>query len=369
MIQLEPGFSAEVDRNDPGDWAATIRKFADANFYQTYPYESVGSGPAQVSQVILKRGGKVVGAAQLRIVRFPYLLTGIAYIRWGPLWKLRGEAADPIVFRQILRALRNEYACRRGYLLRIATHLATDESEGLEGALKSEGYENSQRRQRPRTIIMDLRPEIEALYLGLHQKWRNCLNSARKQSFEFLEGEGEDLIEAFEPIYAHLQERKQFSSKSGFHNLKRIQSALTTEEKLKISLCKLEGEICAGVICSAIGDRGLYLFGATSPRGLKCNASYILQWKMIEWLKERGCLDYNLNGINPVKNEGTYRFKARLAGKHGRDVHFLGCFDAYPGALVKTAVTFGEFLKAKLVSRRTPPPKKETLAPESLAKE
>ena len=37
-----------------------------------------------------------------------------------------------------------------------------------------------------------------------------------------------------------------------------------------------------------------------------------------EWIKEKGLRYYDLNGINPETNPGTYHFKRGLAGKKGR---------------------------------------------------
>jgi lipid II:glycine glycyltransferase (peptidoglycan interpeptide bridge formation enzyme) len=64
--------------------------------------------------------------------------------------------------------------------------------------------------------------------------------------------------------------------------------------------------------------------------------SYLLQWKAIQWMKNNGCRYYNLNGINPDKNPGNYHFKAGLSGKSGKDVHYLGRFDCYSGAISAT---------------------------------
>jgi lipid II:glycine glycyltransferase (peptidoglycan interpeptide bridge formation enzyme) len=50
-------------------------------------------------------------------------------------------------------------------------------------------------------------------------------------------------------------------------------------------------------------------------------------------MKNSGCKYYNLNGINPLINPGTYHFKAGLSGKSGKDVYYLGRFDCYSGAI------------------------------------
>ncbi|MCS6319807.1 MAG: peptidoglycan bridge formation glycyltransferase FemA/FemB family protein, partial [Nitrospira sp.] len=102
--------------------------------------------------------------------------------------------------------------------------------------------------------------------------------------------------------------------------------------------------ICAGVICSAIGSTALYLFGATSTAGVKSRGSYLLQWKQIEQLNKNRVPWYDLHGINPEENPGTYKFKSDLAGDHGRELRFVGQFEACESLLSKVCVRIGEAL-------------------------
>jgi lipid II:glycine glycyltransferase (peptidoglycan interpeptide bridge formation enzyme) len=77
---------------------------------------------------------------------------------------------------------------------------------------------------------------------------------------------------------------------------------------------------------------------------MKSNGSYLMQWKFIEWLKENQFAWYNLNGINPLTNPGTYRFKEGLCGKNGKDVYSLGFFELCENKLnafiVKSGILF-----------------------------
>ena len=63
--------------------------------------------------------------------------------------------------------------------------------------------------------------------------------------------------------------------------------------------------------------------------------------------QHRGCTRYDLHGINPKTNEGTFPFKSRLAGVNGREVNFLGEFDAYPNVGFRWLATFAGFFKGK----------------------
>jgi lipid II:glycine glycyltransferase (peptidoglycan interpeptide bridge formation enzyme) len=195
---------------------------------------------------------------------------------------------------------------------------------------------------------MDLSPSLEELHRGLHHKWRYHLSKARKQNLELVEGEEDELFEAFETIYDEMVDRKKFVSFTDIREFRKIQRGLVPGERMRVFLCKANGEVCSGGIGSALGDTGIYLFGATSNRGMKTYGSYLVHWRMLEWVKSLGCGTYDLNGIDPAKNPGGYQFKSQLAGAHGREVTFLGQYDAYPNAATKLLLAGAEVLRAKL---------------------
>jgi len=125
-----------------------------------------------------------------------------------------------------------------------------------------------------------------------------------------------------------------------------MQRRLPDRFKLQISLCKSGDTLCAGLISSALGKTAIYLFGATSDIGLNVGGAYALHWRLIEGLREKGVDTYDLNGINPVENPGTYRFKSDLCGSHGRDTHFLGRFEAHAGVMSRSCILLGDGLRA-----------------------
>ncbi|MGO9773206.1 MAG: peptidoglycan bridge formation glycyltransferase FemA/FemB family protein [Roseiarcus sp.] len=142
-------------------------------------------------------------------------------------------------------------------------------------------------------------------------------------------------------------DRKQFEG-SDPKPYRNIQKNLMGHEKMRVFLCQAEKQTCAGGVVSPIGKMGIYLFGATNNLGIKTYGSYLVHWRMLEWIKGRGCTSYDLNGINPDTNPGGFQFKTQLGGVHGRDVRLLGQFDAYPGALLKWLAASGELVLAKL---------------------
>ena len=89
---------------------------------------------------------------------------------------------------------------------------------------------------------------------------------------------------------------------------------------MKVFLCEQDGIPIAGLVGSALGDTGIYLFGATNEHGMNAKGAYLLQWRMIQWLKQNGVTHYDLGGINPEANPGVYHFKQGLSGN---DVYYV----------------------------------------------
>jgi lipid II:glycine glycyltransferase (peptidoglycan interpeptide bridge formation enzyme) len=344
--ELGAGYKMEVDTCDEATWYAILEKFEDASIYQTWTYAEVIAGKRNTSHVILKKDGEVVAVAQARIAKLPLVNAGIAYIHWGPLWRCRHTEPDLGVFQQALRALQNEFACRRGLVLRLFPILFDKDSPRLLEILKEEGFSSVPSDTRGRTILMDLSSSLEDLREGMGGHWKRELKSAERRDLEVLEGSGEDLFAGFVGIYKEMVSRKKFVEPNDIHQFQRIQSRLPEKFKMRIMLCKSGEDICAGNICSVMGNSAIYLFGATSNAGMKSGGSYLLHWKFVQDLKRKGMAIYNLNGINPTNNPGTYKFKKDLAGKNGKDVYYFGRFDSRGGFLSYSSVVCGEILRA-----------------------
>ena len=103
----------------------------------------------------------------------------------------------------------------------------------------------------------------------------------------------------------------------------------------------------AGLVCSAIGESAIYLLGATNESGLKVKASYLLQWNMIQLLKEGRIRFYDLGGIDPVANPGVYHFKSGFSGVDVSHITPVSvCDNPVSAGMVKT----GQFLRRRLRS-------------------
>ena len=337
-LALEPGYSAEVTRYGESRWREIVNCFDDANLYQTWTYDAVRQGESNLRHCVLSKSGRVMAAAQARLLRLPGLRMGAAYVRWAPLWRRRDGVADPTDFRMALRALRNDLVLRHGLFLRVYPLAYDCEGTDYGAILKEEGFSPAPEEVAQRTLLLDLEPSLEEIRRNFDRKWRNCLSRAERNELECVEGSGDALFGAFVELYRALLERKRFRQPNDIEEFRNIQQRLPEDQKMRIFLTGRDGRPSSGALCTAIGNTGVYLFGACNELGMTTNGSYLVQWEAIQWLKQEGCRWYNLNGINPENNPGTYHFKAGIVGKAGRDVRYLGRFDAYQGSAAATSI-------------------------------
>ena len=335
------GYTSEVDTVDEATWCDILREFDDANIYQTWSHAAVVSGQKNLCKVVVKKDGKLVAAALTRIAQVPYFDVGIAYVRWGPLWRHRATAPNLDTFRQALRALRNEFVCRRRLVLRLFPIVFADDSIPLSSILAEEGFSPTE--DAPvRTILMNLNPSIEELRAGMKRNWKRNLKVAEQSGLQVIEGTTKDLCDFFLGIYKEMMARKKFVETTEVYRLSAIQAGLAEDFKLKIMLCRADEALCAGLVWSEIGTMAIELFAATTSAALENRASYLLRWMLVEKLKHKGFVLYNLNGINPAKNPGGYKFNTELAGKHGHEVQLLGRFDSHVWGVSYPCVEWGD---------------------------
>jgi hypothetical protein len=337
-IPLPAGYSARVDDINRIEWAALLSSFDDANIYQTWEYEAAQSSESALSHLVLLHHGQPVAAAQCRVRRLAFLKIGVAYVRWGPMWRRNQLPPSPETLALALRALRNEYACRRGLCVRVLPRLFGADGIVSTSLFNAERYHLQAFEGAQRTLVLPLEAALPAIRSAVDQKWRNRLNRAERSHLQIVEGCDESVFATFAQIHAQMQSRKAFASTSNLQTFRLAQKSLPRALKLKVAIAMDAGVPVAGVVYSDIGDTGVFLFGATADAGMKANGSYLLQWLVVQRLHSNGARYYNLHGINPALNPGTYHFKSGLCGRLGHDVHYIGTFDTSTSGFSQGAV-------------------------------
>ena len=352
------GWQVEVDRATSAEWSKMLDLFDDANIYQTSAYGGVRWGEKNLSRIVLKRDGEVLGMAQLRIIRPTPLKFGMAYLRWGPVWGRRSLPHDHEVPTRMARAIEDEYLDKRKLFLRVvpnafdgSSRAATVQAAFCRFAPEPLGADNTYR-----TFVLDLNPSLEELRKGLDAKWRNKLAGAEKNELKVIAGNGSAEFNAFCGIYNQMRKRKTFETTVDTDEFGRMQEVLSESQRMRVLICEDKGVPVAGVVASAMGDSAIYLLGATSDDGLKSKGAYLLHWTMIQWLKSNGIRWYDLGGIDPEGNPGVYSFKKGFSG--------VDICQINPLVASESAVSSG-IVKAGLAVQRT---LRGSLSPVNLAR-
>jgi hypothetical protein len=324
-MEKKSGYTFEIDRVREEEWSELLRKFDDTTIYQTWSYGKTSRGGKALSHVILRYKREVIAMAQVRIIKVPFIERGIAYVYYGPLWRVSHNAYDQGNLRRILGLMYSEYVIKRKLLLRIVPNIIENGSDGMLVSFLSAGFLKSHKDEGARTLLVDLSPSLEEIRKRFRANWRNHLRKAEKTGLKIIEGRGDDLYRVFQKMYCEMLSRKRFTDTVDIDKFRITQKELPHSLKMNIMICEYKGEPVSAAVTSAIGDTGEYVLGATSETGKRLKGSYLIQWRMIEWLKALNCRWYDLGGIDPESNPGVYHFKAGLGGN---DVRYIGQFEA-----------------------------------------
>ena len=334
-----------IDQISKIEWEQLSLEFDDATIYQTWSYGTVRWGQSNLSHIVVKRKDEIIAAAQLRIIKIPFLGAGIAYLPWGPLWRRRNQSINADVFRHIINALKEEYVIRRGLLLRISPNVFKEESGDFISILNKAGFKRNEHAQPYRTLMLDLSSAANEIRKAFDQKWRNQLNRAEKNNLIILEGTSDELYQKFLILQKEMHERKKYIPGVDYDEFRKIQKDLPETLKMIILICTFEEKVLSATICSKIGDTGIYLLGATGNDGTKMKGAYLSQWRIIEIMKARGCHWYDLGGIDPDNNPGVYHFKSGISSK---EAYHIGQFEISQSKISNLIVKGAEKVKGVL---------------------
>lgn len=347
MSHLDKAYDVEVDQVTKDSWYDILSGFADATIFQTWAYDAVRYGEKSVSHLILKRDEQIVAATQVRIIKVPIINAGVAYVRWGPLWKRYDKDNSLDDLSQMITAMRKEYVEKRRLLLRIIPNEIDQTGNEIRSIIESSGMKWVGKDYR--TLYLDLKQTFESIRNNMSKSWRKNLKKAESRDLTVLEGTGMDLFDIVGRLFRETVSRKGFEPGINIDEFRALQESLPDNMKMQIMVCMFEDQPIAGLLGSAIGDTGIELVAATGNDGMKLGGSYLLRWKMLEYLQGCGCHLYNLNRINPERNPGGYQFKSGFCGKNGQDIYLIGNFEACENKLSLLAIEYGNtlFLKYK----------------------
>jgi hypothetical protein len=330
VMPIGRAYSVEVDGVADADWDAIAAGFADINPEQTAAYAG-NHWKGRDSHLLLRRHGEPVAGARIAMVGLPLVGRGLAFLRFGPFWRMQGEDADPETYRAMIAALIEEYCIARGYCLTVLPRPHPDHHAEECGWLRDLGFAQRRKFEDPVRYLVDTALDDEAQSKSLSQKWRYNLRQALGAPLDVRLTDDPQEIRAFQKLYVSMMERKHFSSTTPVHLTVELMARLPDGLKPRLAIACHEGQLVAGATIGLFGDTAYYMFGATSAEALPLKAGYALHWWIAGWLREQGLRWYDLGGA--AHEPGLRQFKKGFVGKAGRTLAMEGEFDRWTAPL------------------------------------
>lgn len=182
------------------------------------------------------------------------------------------------------------------------------------------------------TVLVDISPSLDTVLANLHQKGRHAIKRAERDgvSAKPVPATAENCRIMYDLL--HNTAAGQFNIRS-FHYYKTFWQRFEKVGEGQLFFAYYKDAVVAGAYAIAYGRKGTYKDGASIRERTAYGASHLLQWRVIEWMKEKGVTIHDLCGTPPadqVKNPnhpyyGLGRFKTSF-NKEVTD--YIGTYDA-----------------------------------------
>lgn len=261
---------------------------------------------------VLDDGARRAGVAQVLLKALP-LGTAIAYAPRGPLV----EAAD---LPDALRALASALATERCVGLLVDPELPP--TPDLASALARSGARPAGVFVQPRrTLLLDLTRSPEELLAAMRKKTRQYIHKAEREGV--VTEETRDL-DRFLAVLGKVATRDRFALHDRAY-FERLLAAFGDAVRLVVS--RVGGEDDGALLAVQIGDRAWELYGGWSGAHGESRPFYLLKWRSLMGMKQRGVARYDMWGLSEHAGDelaGVENFKLGFGGELAT---WIGAFD------------------------------------------
>lgn len=194
---------------------------------------------------------------------------------------------------------------------------------------KPYGVKKALHDMQPREIlIMDISHSEEEILAGMKAKTRYNIRLAEKRGVEVVSERSEIALQEF------LRMIRETATRNGIvaHPERRYRNFFEEfpAEALELFIAKRGSVTLAAILVSFFGDTATYLHGASSNDDRGSMAPFLLQFRAILEAKRRGCMRYDLGGVDTSGERenlaGVTRFKLGFA-ENVKTVRFPGSCD------------------------------------------
>jgi lipid II:glycine glycyltransferase (peptidoglycan interpeptide bridge formation enzyme) len=264
--------------------------------------------------------------------KLPKVSKSIAYVPRGPVI----DATCSALFAEFTAGLRDAARRRGAILLKIDPPIPIEDqvsgksilSAGFRLVSDAGGFGGTQ----PKCVmVLGLSPSIEDLLAGFKPKWRYNIRLAEKKGVVVNSDCTREDLRAFHELYRVTARRDGFAGRP-LSYFEALWDVLVPPGFGKLFLVTYEGRPIAGAFDFVIGNRAMYVYGASSNEHRNLMPNHLMQWEMIQWAKSLGCKSYDFRGVSPRRGssdaedhlQGLNRFKEGFSPSY---MEYIGEYD------------------------------------------
>ena len=321
----------EVLDNEKELWNAFVSGHPTGDLLQSFEWGELKrrSGGWKPIRLAVMEDGRILAAVSLLKRKLPKVNKSILYAPRGPV----SDLSDESLFSTLIAAVRERASKEGAILLKIdppiedKTIIPRLVKRGFVGISDPGGFGGIQ----PRCVMkLDLTPSLDDVLANCKPKWRYNIRLAEKKGVQVRFDCTKADLKTFYDLLTETARRDRFRIR-GFDYYEHMWDALVEPGYARLFLAEYEGEAVAGALSFIFGDKCWYTYGASSNRHRNVMPNHLMQWRMIEWAKNAGCVVYDFRGVSPIKDgqgdehlTGLNRFKEGFGAKY---VEYIGEFD------------------------------------------
>ncbi len=304
------------DSVDQLAWDKLLESVGKSNLLQSWAY---GEAKANVEGWNVHRGlilqnERSVAMFQALEKSWP-IVGGIVRINRGPLWL--HELVPMEEMSKVYTLFRRQWLWWKRSVLLIAPELPrTVEYMSL---LAHQGY-HQRKGNSWGSAWLDLQKNEEELRRSLKSNWRKKLSGGERIGLEFSVNSSDESFQWLMEQYRSLMSIKHFQGPS-IELLKSIREHLLHIDHMLVMQALYEGKPIAGVLIVMHGLACTYLVGWNGADGRKLKAHNFLLWNAALEMKRRGCMWFDLGGVDKDNTSEIATFKL---GMGGEEYHLVG---------------------------------------------
>ncbi|MDP9319882.1 MAG: peptidoglycan bridge formation glycyltransferase FemA/FemB family protein [Chloroflexota bacterium] len=261
---------------------------------------------------VLDDGPRRAGVAQVLLKTGPLGIT-LAYAPRGPLVD-GGDLPDA------LRALGSALTAERCAGLLADPEIAP--SDELDAALARSGARPAGVFVQPRrTLLMDLGRTPDELLAAMRKKTRQYIHKAEREGV--VTEETRD-IDRFLAVLVKVAARDRFAVRSRAY-FERLLGAFG--DAARITMSRVGAEDDGALLAIHLGDRAWELYGGWSGAHGESRPFYLLKWRSLMAMKQRGVVRYDMWGLSEREGDELAGIENFKLGFGGDVVTWIGAFD------------------------------------------